>query len=137
MKSRTFTVREANQTLPLVRRITEDIARDYAELSACASEYKRLRAEQERDETLEERLNELKHRMGSLSDQIDEFVHELTEIGCEMKDLEKGLVDFPSRMDGRLVFLCWCHGEEQVEHWHELTGGFAGRRPLPVSVAEE
>jgi hypothetical protein len=44
--------------------------------------------------------------------------------------LEQGLVDFPTTLDGRWVFLCWRRGEPEIASWHELEGGFAGRRPL-------
>ena len=54
----------------------------------------------------------------------------LTELGCELKDLESGLVDFPSYRGADLVYLCWQQGEPRVEFWHDLTSGFAGRRPL-------
>ena len=47
-----------------------------------------------------------------------------------LKDLDRGLVDFPAIYQGREVFLCWEQGEEDIEHWHELDGGFAGREPL-------
>lgn len=52
------------------------------------------------------------------------------QIGCELKDLDLGLVDFPSIRDGRLVYLCWKRGEPQVEYWHELDAGFVGRQRL-------
>jgi len=47
-----------------------------------------------------------------------------------VKDLDRGLIDFPSLVGGREVFLCWEQGEEDVEFWHELDGGFTGREPL-------
>lgn len=50
--------------------------------------------------------------------------------GIQLKDLERGLVDFPSVRDGRPVLLCWLLGEPSVDFWHELSTGFAGRRPL-------
>jgi len=49
--------------------------------------------------------------------------------------LEYGLLDFPTTLDGRLVYLCWKRGEPQVGHWHEIDGGFAGRRPLTTEHA--
>lgn len=49
--------------------------------------------------------------------------------------LEQGLLDFPTTLDGRWVFMCWQSGETRMECWHELDGGFAGRRPLTVDVA--
>jgi len=137
MRSRQFSSEEATGSLPLVSKIVQDVVRDYAELSDLAAEYKELRASTERGEETEGTLNGLKRRMASLSEGIDAYVAELTEIGCEIKDLRTGLVDFPSEMDGRRVYLCWQLGEEAVEHWHELTDGFAGRRPLPVTVFED
>ena len=55
---------------------------------------------------------------------------ELQAAGIVLRDLDRGLVDFPALRDGREVYLCWEVGEEQVAHWHELEAGFAGRQPL-------
>ena len=44
--------------------------------------------------------------------------------------IEHGLLDFPTTLDDRVVYLCWKRGESQVSHWHEINGGFAGRQPL-------
>jgi hypothetical protein len=137
MGNRVFTVGEANRTIPLVARIVEDIVRDYGELSGCAEEYKSLRSREERTEETHDRLNELKQVMSRLSEGIDDFATELKEIGCEVKDLAEGIVDFPAEMDDRRVYLCWRLGEDRIEYWHEITGGFAGRRPLPVTVPED
>lgn len=55
---------------------------------------------------------------------------EMDEIGVQVKDLEKGLLDFPSVMDGRDVLLCWILGEKEIGYWHTPEDGFAGRKPL-------
>ena len=47
-----------------------------------------------------------------------------------MKGVEPGLVDFPSLREGREVYLCWREGEDQIDFWHEVDAGFAGRQPL-------
>lgn len=47
-----------------------------------------------------------------------------------VKDLDKGLIDFPSFFGGREVFLCWEMGEPDIEHWHELDAGYSGREPI-------
>ena len=54
----------------------------------------------------------------------------LRELGVVLRDLERGLVDFPSLRDGREVYLCWQEGEDEIAFWHEVDAGFAGRRPL-------
>lgn len=62
---------------------------------------------------------------------IEETVSDLQEEGIEIKDLERGLVDFYARIDGELVYLCWRIGEDEVGYYHSLGAGFRGRRPVP------
>ena len=54
----------------------------------------------------------------------------LRDLEVVLRDLERGLVDFPSLRDGREVYLCWQEGEDEIAFWHEPDAGFAGRRPL-------
>jgi hypothetical protein len=54
----------------------------------------------------------------------------LQAMGVVLRDLERGLVDFPSLRDGREVYLCWQEGENEIAFWHEVDAGFPGRRPL-------
>jgi hypothetical protein len=62
---------------------------------------------------------------------IARCVQGIEELGGQVKDLDRGLVDFPALHEGEEVLLCWELGEEEVAHWHGLEEGFAGRRPLP------
>ena len=55
---------------------------------------------------------------------------ELQAMEVVLRDLDRGLVDFPSIRDGREVFLCWEEGEEEIGFWHDLDAGYGGRRPL-------
>jgi hypothetical protein len=55
---------------------------------------------------------------------------EIDAIGVQVKDLEKGLLDFPCVVDGRTVLLCWKLGEKEIAYWHSVEDGFAGRKPL-------
>jgi hypothetical protein len=55
---------------------------------------------------------------------------ELQEQEIVLRDLDRGLVDFPAERDGREVFLCWEEGEEQVGYWHDRDSGYGGRKPL-------
>jgi hypothetical protein len=63
-------------------------------------------------------------------EQIHESMHAIHELGVIVKDLDMGLCDFPYLLDGRIVYLCWRLGEERIEWWHEVNGGFASRRAL-------
>jgi hypothetical protein len=62
--------------------------------------------------------------------EITGLLREFRRHGVQIKDLETGLIDFPSLRDGNEVFLCWKRGEETIEYWHDLQSGFAGRQPL-------
>jgi hypothetical protein len=54
----------------------------------------------------------------------------LEELGLVLRDIDRGLVDFPAILEGREVYLCWEEGEEGIEFWHHLDAGFGGRQPL-------
>jgi hypothetical protein len=61
---------------------------------------------------------------------LENLVHEIEATGALVKDINSGLLDFPSLREGREVYLCWQLGENDIQFWHEIDGGFAGRRPL-------
>ena len=62
--------------------------------------------------------------------ELRESLMGLRELDVVLRDLERGLVDFPSYRAGREVYLCWEEGEEEIAFWHEPEAGFSGRRPL-------
>ena len=66
----------------------------------------------------------------TLYDATREAVDDLAGAGCVVKHIEQGLVDWYALRDGEEVYLCWKLGEKEVEFWHELHTGFAGRRPI-------
>jgi hypothetical protein len=57
-------------------------------------------------------------------------INSITEMGCMLKDIDWGLIDFPSIREGREVYLCWRLGEDRVSFWHDLNAGFNGRKPV-------
>ena len=61
---------------------------------------------------------------------LTECVKQITDAGAQIKSLEEGLLDFPSRRDGEEVLLCWKLGEDEIRYWHGADEGFAGRKPL-------
>ncbi len=62
--------------------------------------------------------------------ELRDSMMELRELEVVLRDLDRGLLDFPSLRDGREVYLCWQDGEDGIRFWHEPDAGFAGRRPL-------
>ena len=125
-----FTVAMANRTLPLVRRIVADIVQEYPRWRDLVARYELLAAGA-RPEWGESRdMQRVQRDVESFAGRIEAYRRELEQIGCHLKDAETGLVDFHGLYDGRLVSLCWRHGEEQVAFWHETDAGFAGRQPI-------
>jgi len=66
--------------------------------------------------------------------QISTNLQAIQEMGVLVKDLEMGLCDFPHLRDGRVVFLCWKFGEQEIKWWHETSTGYKDRCPLEDSV---
>ena len=62
--------------------------------------------------------------------EVRRILTELNEAGIVVRDVDRGLIDFPSVIDGEEVYLCWQLGEDEIAFWHDLESGFAGRRPL-------
>jgi hypothetical protein len=155
-----FTVDQANRTLPLVRRIVEDIVRDHrrwqekilelelvassaaaaANGNSAAAAAADAREAGGREAGGREASGDAEHAAAlerdamSIARDIDAYERELEELGIVLKDRRLGLVDFPGELDGRRVWLCWRLGEPSVQYWHDLDAGYAGRQPLPTAA---
>jgi hypothetical protein len=131
-----FTVEEANATLPLVQRIVEDVAavsHDIVERRERLAQIKAGRRTETSDAYSDE-LAQIEDELEKDRTRLYEFADELRRLGVELKDGLAGLVDFPSQMDDRIVYLCWKLGEPEVLHWHELDAGFSGRQTLAAAA---
>ena len=132
MPDRYFTLEEAQE---LVGRL-EETFRAVAPLREKAKElYEGIRDLQRRmrsngGPTASKELASRQQALKEASEQIEAEVQPIRDLGAVIKDIEKGLVDFPHVKEGRVVFLCWLVGEPEVRFWHELSTGFAGRQPL-------
>ena len=78
----------------------------------------------------EDALADKRRRAEALVEQINERLARINEWGVELKGIDEGLIDFPSRRDDRVVYLCWRLGEDRIAWWHEIDAGFSGREPL-------
>ena len=129
---REFTPDEANALLPTVRPVVERlVAAKHA-----------FDAAQERSDELSQHISgngggippaelaELRGRIEQRASEIAAVIGELEELGLLVKDIDSGLVDFPSTRDGEPVLLCWLLGEDEVAWYHGYDDGFAGRQPL-------
>ncbi|MGH7737848.1 MAG: DUF2203 domain-containing protein [Candidatus Tyrphobacter sp.] len=69
-------------------------------------------------------------KFGELKSEIVRLIHRIESYGCIVKDIDLGLLDFPSRREDSAVYLCWKAGEPEVTFWHAPDQGFADRRPI-------
>ena len=65
-------------------------------------------------------------------EKLDALVHQIQDMGAQIKDINTGLLDFSALKNGREVYLCWQHGEDDIQYWHEIEAGFAGRQPIQL-----
>ena len=124
---RRFSLAQANKSLALVSRIVGDVVRTHQSLTDLHEKLEATKSARDQ-QSLQERLE-------SENQHLQEYVDELADVGCELKDYQTGLVDFIGRHQGRDVYLCWKLGEPKIEYWHELHTGFAGRQN--VATLEE
>jgi hypothetical protein len=133
MAERHFTPEEANGLLSEVRPAAEElVAHRRAMVEAAAGQARLVRRiagnggdfDPQEPRSLEETFERE-------AEAVARCVERLESLGVVVKDLERGLVDFPALHDGDEVLLCWELGEDEVAFWHGLEEGFAGRKPLP------
>ena len=122
-----FTVQEANALLPRVRTIVQRIQRAHDKVSQFREDAKK--AAEAAEQGGGGMTNGVAYAAALTALTIE--IQELESLGVQLKDFERGLVDFPSLRDGRVVLLCWQMGEgDELEWWHDVDAGFAGRTPL-------
>ncbi len=130
---RTYTVDEANRTLPEVRRLTGQISELSEQLPELQdqlriAEYRLSRPRAGQDDA--DRRERLASALSSTEDDLTEALGRLGAMGVSLKDPRQGLVDFYSEREGELVELCWKLGEDHIAHWHRIGEGFAGRQRI-------
>lgn len=127
---RTFTIEQANLTLPYVRRVVEDIVRTYEQWQERVREFEVVAAAGAASPATSSRAEALQRDVQGLAADIDRYSAELEQVGARIEGYDHGRVDFPGEVEGRPVYLCWRLGEPSVQFWHEVDTGFDRRRPL-------
>jgi hypothetical protein len=127
--SRLFTVNEANDLLPTLRPLVEQILENIRRLKSASETV--IRREQI-DADAPNLMNRLREdgEVAKLIGQVQGWVDEINAHGCVCKGVEQGLIDFPCMLGAEVVYLCWQLGEPNVGFWHRIEDGFAGRKPL-------
>ena len=113
MESDQFTLEEANAFVPWLEEM-------FRRLSEIRQELADRKGEAGQSEEMSERLMQA----------LEDGVQEIFDKGIIVRDVDRGLVDFPTQREGREVFLCWVCGEEKIDFWHATDRGFAHRQPL-------
>jgi hypothetical protein len=121
-----FTLEEANEVLPIVKERLVSIHKLYARIDKYRDAARLAAQASEAGGGMAGGSNYVKALY-----EIGKLTTELFEMGVQLKDYSRGLIDFPSMRDGRIILLCWQLGEtEEIQWWHEMEAGFAGRQPL-------
>lgn len=140
MRITLFTVEEANQLLPEVRRRLERLLgmkREFDKLETRMSVLMIATAGASPDNPDTREMAVIADKRRRLGELIGRGIGELHERGVLVKDLDRGLVDFYALASDRLIFLCWHLGEAELTHWHTLEGGFNTRQPLKEAGLDE
>lgn len=133
MPRRLFTLEEANRLLPWLERTFQRLMSSRGRLEDVRERLTAIQREHQRLNGTFSRYNEINDmqaELDSMDEELNNIVEEIIAEGILIRDIPRGLVDFPSLRDGRQVYLCWVSGEESIAYWHETDRGFDHRQPL-------
>ena len=137
--SKRFTLAEAESLIPNVDRLL----RQAVELkSGYANAARKIDSFQERIVLMggvivdRGKVQEARDRRDDAAASLRSLIEQVQELGCLIKDLDIGLVDFPTTFRGREVYLCWKLGEPSIAYWHGVDEGFAGRKAIDQDFRE-
>ena len=120
-----FTLSEANQVLITIRPLMDEVQ---------AIRQKIVSTQPDAWSAIEKSVgnggSRVLSKMVQDFERLDALVHQILDTGVLIKDVNIGLLDFPALRNGREVYLCWQHGEDDIAFWHEVDAGFAGRQPI-------
>lgn len=129
---RFFTVDQANRSLVLLQRIVGEITEEYEKLL----DLEDMIESAERSGTPGQ-LERARQQLVDTVDTLQTCLEELDQIGVELRDFSRGIIDFPCLHKGQRISLCWLLGEMKVSHWHEPQAAFATRQPISLLNRQE
>ncbi len=131
MEERIFTFSEAVGLIPQLRAILQEVVDEWNRVKGLNPQIQKARDRSQFDGGSPygvEYIETVTHLMVLLQ--------QVRDMGVLLKDVDKGLCDFPYMKNGKVVYLCWQLGEDTIEYWHDIETGFAGREPLDDSDHE-
>ena len=132
MPERQYTLEEANATLPWLEEVLARMVPLRERLESQQIELMTMMQHRSGNGATshDQEIEESQKTMDDLAQQLRQDLQEITGRGILVRDIVRGLVDFPSDRDGQAIFLCWLRGETQIDYWHGTNEGFGSRKRL-------
>lgn len=137
---RYFTLRQAERLLPQVESAIRDaiaLKSEYQKTESEIQEFQRRVSMQGGVMVDRAGFLDRQRRRDSTAQQLKAAIENIQEYGCLVKDLDIGLLDFPTLLNGQEVYLCWKLGESGIHFWHAVEDGFRGRKPIDQNFLEQ
>jgi hypothetical protein len=124
-----FSTNDADELIPTLKVLIRDLQFQAGTLRERIQEI--VRADERVDSMRLPQIIERHPELRSVTTRMAEIASQIESLGCFLKDIDQGLVDFPSELGDEVVFLCWQSGEPRVMAWHPIDRGFGDRQPIP------
>jgi hypothetical protein len=137
MSSRTFTLDEAQDLLPVLESLLRTAIEAKQAIESVEAEFHALQQQIHLRGGMSLNVVHMASRRAQRDKALQrakDAMGEIDAIGVQVKDLDIGLLDFPCEVDGQLILLCWKLGEKAISHWHGVSEGFAGRKPVDERI---
>lgn len=139
MSSRTFTLDEAQDLLPVLESLLRSALESKTLMQAVDAELQATVHKIFLNGGMSLNMVHLASRKAQrekAAQRLKDAMAEIDAMGVQVKDLDIGLLDFPCEVEGRIVLLCWKLGEKAITHWHGVSEGFAGRKPIDERISK-
>lgn len=139
MFSRTFTLEEAQELLPVLESLLRSAIDGKRLIESVEAEFQALAQQVFLRGGMSLNVLHLASRKAQRDkalQRVKDAMAEIDAIGVQVKDLDIGLLDFPCEVDGQIILLCWKLGEKAIAHWHSVSEGFAGRKPVDERITK-
>ena len=139
MFSRTFTLEEAQELLPVLESLLRSAIDGKHLIESVEAEFQALAQQVFLRGGMSLNVLHLASRKAQRDkalQRVKDAMGEIDAMGVQVKDLDIGLLDFPCEVDGQIILLCWKLGEKAIAHWHSVSEGFAGRKPVDERITK-
>ena len=131
--ARFFTLLDAERILPQVERLLRMLIELKNEYETADAELNRINQRIALTGGMSlprDQVQQIRARKDASASRVKAAAEKIQETGCQLKDIETGLVDFPTVYRGKEVYLCWKLGESSIGFWHHIEDGYRGRQPI-------